>query len=319
MTKPNLDQAISDYLRLRRALGYQLRVQEIQLRSFARFAAARGHQGPVTRALAEGWARDTRRPNPLTWAQRLGAVRPFARYLASTDPRTEVPPPRSLGRSYPRTPPCVLTVVEVDQLMRAAEQLTPDRGLRAQTLATLVGLLACTGLRVSEALRLRMADVDLQQGILGIRQSKYGKSRLVPLHPTAVEALARYGRQRDAIAPVTPDQRFFQLAKGVPLTYSLTRTAFRRVRHLLGWDRRPGSPRANLRSLRHFFACQRLVAWYGQGDDVAGRIHALSTYLGHSKVTDTYWYLSGIPALLAIAAQRFRSLNGNAEDEPCRP
>ena len=319
MSAPDLDQAITAYLRLRRALGYQLRVPEIQLRSFARFAAARGHQGPLTRALAEDWARDSRKPSTFNWAKRLGVIRPFARYLASIDPRTEIPPTRVFGPTHRRLPPCVLTAGEVGQLMDAAEHLSPDPGLRARTVATFVGLLACTGLRVSEALRLQIAEVDLPQGLLRIRQSKYGKSRLVPLHATAVEALARYSNQRDRVALVAPDQCFFQLANGVPLTYSRLRTAFRRIRRQLGWARLPGRPRPNLRSLRHSFACQRLAAWYGQGVDVATWVHALSTYLGHGKVSDTYWYLSGIPALLAIAGQRFHSLDDNSEDMPCQP
>lgn len=318
MTDSDLMQAVIEYLETRRAMGYQLRVEETLLRSFVRFAAARGHRGPLTRILAEDWARESRRDDPYTWARRIAVLRPFARHLAATEPQTEIPPLRLFGPAHRRLPPRILTPAEVTQLLHSAAHLTPDSGLRALTMATLVGLLACTGLRVSEALRLQDADVDLHQGLLRIRQSKFRKSRLVPLHRSAIDALARYSRQRDRLAPVDPKQAFFQLAKGVPLTYSRTRTAFGRLRQQLGWNRATGQARPELRSLRHTFACRRLAAWYEQGVDVSTRVHALSTYLGHGKVSDTYWYLSGIPELLAIAGKRFRSPADSEGSGPCR-
>jgi integrase len=316
MNRTDLMQAVDDYLRVRRALGFQLRIEETQLRSLVRFAESRGHRGPLTGELAEAWARASRRSDPYTWSRRLSVVRPFARYLHGTDSGTEIPPGRIFGPVHRRVPPHVLTKEEVTQLVQEAGHLFPDKGLRPLTFAALFGLLACTGLRVSEALRLQTGDVDLTGGLLHVRQSKFRKSRLVPLHPSAVEALQSYARRRDDLTPLVAASAFFMLGKGVPVTWSRTRTAVYGVRRRLGWQPTSSGPQPCLRSLRHTFACHRLVAWYEQGADVNNRIHSLSTYLGHGKVTDTYWYLSGIPELLAIAGKRFRGLPGGGGEEP---
>ena len=310
-------QAVDDYLRIRRALGFQLLAEETLLRSLARFAASRGHDGPLTRQLAEDWARTSRRPDPYTWSRRLSVVRPFARYLSGIDPGTEIPVTSIFGPAHRRVPPHVLTDEEVSRFVSEAERLPPGKGLRARTFATLFGLLACTGLRVSESLRLQIEDVDLLDGLLRIRESKFGKSRLVPLHPSAVAALRSYARHRDKLVPPGSGPAFFKLEGGIPVTYSRTRTALQRVRRQLGWHQAPSQTRPTLRALRHTFACRRLVTWYEQGVDVSERIHALSTYLGHGKVSDTYWYLSGIPRLLAIAGSRFQGLSGREGREPC--
>lgn len=316
MTASDLMQAVGDYLQMRRALGYQLLSEESLLRSLAHFALARDHRGPLTCALAEDWARTSKRADPYTWSRRLSVVRPFARFLAGREPGTEIPALRTFGPAHRRLPPRVLTPEEVRQLIGAAVQLPPQHGLAPRTYSTLFALLACTGLRVSEAIRLQVADVDLLDGVLRIRQTKFGKSRLAPLHPSAIEALGDYAQQRDALAPVQTDQAFFKLDGGIPLTYSRTRNALRRVQRRLGWDQIPVSTRPSLRALRHTFACRRLAAWYEDAVDVSQRVHALSTYLGHGKVSDTYWYLSGLPELLAIAARRFETCISSGGAKP---
>jgi integrase/recombinase XerD len=316
MKRMAMMQAVDDYLRTRRALGHQLRSEETQLRSLARFAKSRGHRGPLTAALAEDWARASLRSDPYTWSRRLSVVRPFARYLQGADPRTEIPPKGIFGPTHRRVPPQVFTNEDVARFVREADRLTPRNGLRPLTFATLIGLLACTGLRVSEALRLQTEDVDLAGGMLRIRVSKFRKSRLVPLHPSAVDALRNYARRRDELVHPGSAPAFFLLEKGIPVTWSRTRTAVHAIRRSIGWTPASNDPRPYLRSLRHTFACRRLVAWYEQGDDVNHRIHALSTYLGHGKVSDTFWYLSGIPELLAIAGRRFQALPGSERTEP---
>ncbi len=318
MNRTDLMQAVDEYLRIRRALGYQLQVEETLLRSLARFAESHGHEGPLTRRLAEDWARASRRSDPYTWCRRLSVVRPFARFLSGVDPQTEIPVTRVFGPAHRRVPPHVLTKDETVRFVDAAAHLSPEKGLRPLTFSTLFGLLACTGLRVSEALRLQSTDVNLAEGYLHIRESKFRKSRLVPLHPSAVEALERYVRHRDKRILQRACPAFFQLENGIPVTYSRTRTALHGVRRQLGWVPAPDRPRLDLRSLRHTFACHRLTAWYEQGVDVNEWILALSTYLGHGKVSDTYWYLSGIPHLLAIAARRFRTpLLARKGPKPC--
>lgn len=309
MSPITLAAAIKEYLRTRRALGYQLQSEETLLRSLARFVEARGHRGPLTTRLLEDWARASRRPDPYSWSRRLSVVRPFARYLRGSDGATEIPEQGIFGPAHRRLPPRVLSPGEVTRFVQEAEHLHPGYGLRPLTFSTLFRLLACTGLRVSEALRLEAADVGLDDGVLRIRQTKFCKSRLVPLHPSAVDALRLYATQRDELVPPGSSAAFFLLGPGIPVSYSRTRTAVHAIRRRLGEEEsRSDSTPLNLRCLRHTFACRRLTAWYEQGCDVQHHIHALSTYLGHGKVTDTYWYLSGIPELLALAAERSRGL-----------
>lgn len=190
-------------------------------------------------------------------------------------------------------------------LLAVAGRLSPTHGLRPATFQTLFGLLAATGLRIGEALHLSRHDVNLHQAVLTLRETKFHKSRLVPLHPTAVAALKRYTTRRDHNVPSPAHDAFFLLDDGTALNYAQTRYAFKCLRHTLGWPRDPNGRFPRLYDLRHTFVCQRLLAWYAQGEDIDQKIVSLSTYLGHVKVTDTYWYVTGIPELMAVAAKRF--------------
>jgi integrase len=189
-------------------------------------------------------------------------------------------------------------------LLRAAAALSPLGGLRPRTYVALFGLLACTGLRVSEALRLAWADVDLATRVLTIRETKFHKTRLVPLHPSACRALRRYAAHRDRVHPRPVHPRFFLSQAGTPLAYSTVRTTFRHLRQALGWCGAGGRP-PRIHDLRHAFVCHRLQRWHQDGADVEQHLVALSTYLGHAKVSDTYWYLTGTPGLLGATAARF--------------
>jgi len=312
MTLISLTPAIDDYLQTRRALGYQLRSEEILLRSLARFVQVSRHRGPLTAKILEDWARASRRSDPYTWSRRLAVARPFARYLRGSEAATEIPAPRVFGPAHRRLPPQVLSPDDVMRFVQEAEHLSPQNGLRPWTFTTLFGLLACTGLRVSEALRLETADVDLDRGVLQVRESKFLKSRLVPLHTSTVQALRRYAQQRDKLVKHGSATAFFLLGSGVPVTYSRTRTAVQSVSRRLGTRFGLPADRPTLRCLRHTFACRRLTAWYRQGLEVNDCIHSLSTYMGHGKVTDTFWYLSSIPELLALAGKRSHHL-GNRQ------
>jgi len=292
------------YLAERRALGFALRIAGRQLLAFARFADERGPGGPLTVSLAVEWARAARRSRPITWARRIEIVRPFARYLRRFEPATEVPAGNLLGPAHRRPAPHIYSSEELAALLLEARRLSPPGGLRPAAVATVLGLLACTGLRVSEALRLQRADVDLDTALLRVRNTKFRKSRLVPLHPSAARRLHRYAVLRDGLARKPTDQAFFLVDGSVPLSYSKLRTAFRRLRIRLGWQHGPGRlPR--LHDLRHTFACRRLLRWHEESADVEVRLLDLSTYLGHTKVTDTYWYLSGFPDLMDLTARRF--------------
>lgn len=295
---------VGAYLSFRRGLGYQLRIEGRLLRQFARYADTAGHRGPLTTDLALRWARATASTDRLYPARRLEVVRCFARHLAATEPGTEIPPRGLLGPAHRRPRPHVYSATEVAALMAAAGRLGPPGGLRPDTYRTLIGLLAAAGLRISEALHLDRRDVDLDRGILTVRETKFRKTRLVPLHPTTADALRAYAGLRDRTVPAHRCDRFFASDRGRGLQYSTVRTVFRKLCDGLRLTS-PTRPRPRLHDLRHTFTCRRVESWYDAGVDLAHAVAALSVYLGHAKVTDTYWYLTATPDLLARAAARF--------------
>lgn len=307
MTRATMVSRVESYLVARRNLGFQLRVEGGELLRFARFADDSGHRGPVTIDIALRWAQQARTATPLYRARRLEVVRGFAKYMIALEPRTEIPPVGLLGPAHRRMPPYIFSTSEIARLVTSANNLASPHGLRGATYASLLGLLACTGLRVSEALQLRRNDADLGAGVIVVRRSKFRKSRLVPLHPSACVELRRYLARRDAIIPPAARTALFVSEAGNALPYTTVRCVCRklidRVAHPVGFHRRP-----HIHDLRHTFACQCLLRWYRQGVDVEHRIAALSTYLGHAKVSDTYWYLTGVPELMALAAARFERL-----------
>ncbi|WP_454830092.1 tyrosine-type recombinase/integrase [Paraburkholderia xenovorans] len=201
--------------------------------------------------------------------------------------------------------PHIYSEEEIEALLVTARQLPPADGLRPVTCETVLGLLAATGLRISEALALRHPDVDLERGLLTIRQSKFRRSRLVPLHPTTTEALRAYARSRDKRLPSSRTDAFFVSDHGRPMNYRQIEYAFACLRVQLGWKARGGHPSPRIHDLRHSFICRRLIGWYQEGIDVGNAMLLLSTYVGHTQVTDTFWYVTAIPELMAIAGNRF--------------
>lgn len=308
MNSASMTQRVAAYLRTRRALGFALHIEGQQLERFARFADAQGHQGPLTLKLALAWANAPKSTSAIGPARRLEPLRPFARYCALFEPDTEIPPSHLLGPAHRRLAPHIYSAQEVADLLEATGQLAPPGGLRPVTVRCLLGLLATTGLRVSEALHLTCADVNLVQGVLTIRETKFRKSRYVPLHPTTQAVLADYVDARRHRVASPQDPAFFLFDDGRGVRYEQIHYAFACLRERLGWDRRPAEALPRLYDLRHTFACRRLLAWYAEGVDVHWAIPHLATYLGHRKVSDTYWYLTGIPELMAVAAERFERL-----------
>ena len=289
------------YLRHRRSLGYALRVEGELLLGFARFADRCGHRGPPTTRLALRWATLPSSATRLYKARRLEIVRTFAKHLAAIEPSTEVPPRHVLGPAHRRNPPHIYTKDQIQTLMDRASRLSGE--LRPQTFVTLVGLIASTGLRISEALKLSVADVDLDHGVLTIRESKFRLTRLVPLHRSTVAALKRYHARRLRLWPHSP---FFLVSeRGAPLSGSTVHQTFR---YLAGTITSTSNrPTVRIHDLRHTFACRVIEKWEGTKRRAAGRIAVLSRYLGHARVTDTYWYLSATPELLAAAARKFKT------------
>lgn len=307
--RPSLVALAEDYLTFRRGLGFAMRSEGAKLLRFARYADAAGHRGPLTTDLALAWARLPKDADPKYWARRLDIVRRFAKYRALFDPATEIPPDKMLGPSYRRSTPHIYSEGEIANLLSAARQLGPVDGLRPHTYVTLFGLLASTGLRISEALRLTREDVDLAAGLLTISQSKFHKSRLIPLHSTTTANLREYADRRDNYHPCLRLSAFFLTESGTALRYWQVRMMFASLRRCLGWIGLGGTPR-RIHDLRHTFAVRRLLCWYEEGVDVDHEIAALSTYMGHVKVTDTYWYLTTVPELLAVAGARYERYAG---------
>jgi integrase len=311
---------VEQYLAQRRQLGFKLNNMGHRLASFVRYVANAGHHGPLTVELMADWARQAKAGcgDRATLARRLKMLRPFTAWLRQFEPATEVPDEAVFGRVPGRMTPHIYRESEIVELLAAARQIGPAGSLRPAVMETLFGLIACTGLRISEALGLLQADVDLKAGVLTIRQSKFGKSRLVPLHPSAVEALGRYQTQRDRHVRSTPVLPFFVASRGrllgEPIGDRQVHRVFDDLRRQLGWVDRGshGSPR--IHDLRHAFAVRRLVLWHEQGVDIGQRMLALSTYLGHVKVSSTYWYLTGVPELMGLLGQRFERFANPWED-----
>ena len=304
---------VEDYLAFRRKLGCRLVGQGVLLLDFGRFLDRARVSGPITAELALQWAQAPRSRDPDQTARRLGAVRGFLRHHAGFDGATEVPPPQLLGCSIRRRPPHIYSRSEVEDLLRACSLLRPRGGLRPHMYRTLFSLLLASGLRISEALQLDDSDVDLVAGVLTVREGKFGKARLVPVHPTVVPPLRRYVQHRDHVMP--RGSAFFRGDRQPRLSYFHVRAAFISLRRRLRWTANGRSRRPRIHDCRHTFAVSCLLRWYREGIHPERRIAHLATYLGHVDVRDTYWYLAAVPELTAIASERFACFATGAQEQ----
>ena len=298
-----------DYLALRRALGFKLEKEGRLLPDFAAFAEAAG-AGTVTVDLAVRWAAMPEGASPVWAAQRLSMLRGFARYLQTVEPAAQVPPAGLLPARNRRVTPYIYSDADIAALMTAARTLRNP--LKAATLETLIGLLAVTGLRGSEAMRLDDQDLATAGGLLTVRATKFRKSRQLPLHQTTLRALSDYQALRDRRCPARATASLLVSTTGARLCQATVQPAFRHLLRQAGIGRGSSRPRATIHSLRHTFAVKTLLGWYRDGQDVQARMPALSTYLGHVAPAATYWYLTGTPELLALAAGRLEARTGSA-------
>jgi integrase/recombinase XerD len=302
-----LYKALGDYLALRRALGFKLLIDERHLRKFVAFLESRTAEH-ITTQLALEFATLPKNVDPGLWVQRLSAVRAFALYWRGFDPETEVPPTGLLRCPAKRARPRFCSEDQIVRLLQLAHSVPPSRvhGLRPWTLYTLFGLLAVTGMRISEALNLQSRDIDWDVGVLTVRNTKFGKSRLVPLHRSTTKALAVYARCRDRFLTglsQPPCGNFFISNHATALSDTNIRDAFRKLLLKAGLrTSEQGGPR--IHDLRHRFAVETLRRWYQAGEEVEQWLPALSTYLGHVNVAATYWYLSCTPELAAAVSTR---------------
>ena len=295
-----LTQAVESYVALRRATGFAFRSEGSLLQSFAAFSDATGQPYVCTETAIE-WARSA--PSLSQRARRLGQVIRFARYIRAEDQHHEIPPPVFGSESRPRPVPYIFSKENIQRLVQAASELGRRNAFRGHTYSTLFALLACTGLRVSEAIGLCFQDITADG--LVIRCSKFRKSRLVPLHETAQAGLERYLHRRRAYTAL--DDHVFVSLRRRPLLLRDAETAFHEAIDKIGLPRTPGRPRPTIHSLRHSFAARALEACPDGRDRITKHMLALSTYLGHSKVADTYWYLEATPELMRNIADSCQS------------
>jgi integrase/recombinase XerD len=300
------------YLAMRRTLGFKLTTFGGRLLGFVTYLET--HQlNVITTEAALAWATETpRSTDEVTWSRRLMIARIFARHMAVLDPATEIPPADVLPHHYRRVTPHLYIDAELAALLSAADDLLPP--LRALTWRTLLGLLAVTGLRTGEACRLDDADVELDDTlVLSVRDSKFGKNRQVPIHPSTAAALRDYQHVRDRALPTARTPALLVTTRGTRLDANISHT-FAALVDSAGITVAAGQRAPRLADFRHSFATTTLLDWYRDGADVHARIPRLSTYLGHVDPKSTYWYLTGTPELLALAAARLEHAFGADHD-----
>jgi integrase len=314
MSTVSLYRRVDDYLAERHRLGFSGRTQAYALRSFAKHVQAVRHRGPLTVEVMVDWARRDSHgsTDPLTWARRLKLLRTFLRWLQQFEPHTEVPDDAIFGHLPERLAPHIYSEQEIVDLLAAARRLGPAQGLRCVVYEAVFGLIASTGMRISEALALCNKDVDLKYGMLTIHQTKFGKSRRVPLHPSTVAALRRYLWMRNLVGNFEQEEAPLFIATrgrrlGLPMDSHQVNRVFAALREQLGWRNRGAHHAPRIHDLRHTFVVRRILLWMTQGVDIDQAMLSLSTYVGHAHVTNTYWYLSAVPELMALAAGRFES------------
>ena len=302
----SLKDHLTEYVTARRSLGTRLEEPAQTLLQFVNFLA-RKRSRFITIRLALEWSQKSKNVQRATWARKLSMVRQFARWMSAIDPRHQVPPRRLLNVRHRRSKPHIYSDQEIARLMTEAARLKSSKGMKALTLETLIGLLAATGLRPGEAAALEISDVELEAKVLIIRASKFGKSRQVPIHPSTVAALKRYAQERDQIFRNPGTSFFFVTDKGTALDLGTVRMWLCKISWACGLRNKPEGKRCGrgprLQDLRHTFATKRLVEWYKAGCNGAVQMPKLSTYLGHSSVECTYWYIEAVPELLNLATE----------------
>ncbi len=298
----NFQKALTDYLTMRRGFGFKLISEGKLLKTFISFLEQR-EQVIITTEFALAWAKLPTTTAPARWGRRISVARSFARYCRAIEPKTEVPSDGLLPCDYKRPSPCLFQDNDIRQILRASQKRGLNGPFFGQTLHCLFGLLSVTGLRIGEALSLNIEEVDLNAGILTVGNTKFGKSRLVPLHDTTVRVLSEYLMQREEFLAGHKIHYWFVNKLKNQLTYTCVKYHFDIIVKTLDIDCPHERRRPHLHDIRHYFARRVLLNWYRDGVDVERNLPKLSAYLGHVETRDTYWYLSACPELMG-AVQR---------------
>jgi len=307
-----LIQQVEDYITYKRSLGYKITVEADELRRFASFAKSIGHNSSLTNELAMRWASLKSEYSRFYMARRLETIHTFAKYIIAFDPCAQMPQTGIFGKCHGRVSPHIYSDAEISMLIAEAGKLYSPDGIRAYTVSTAIGLLRATGLRPSELTHLKIEDVRLTEGYLFIHSSKFKKDRIVPIHTTVTEELAEYydfivGK----LGPRRNSDYFFVSTYGQRFNYRSLDYAFQLIRPILYKNGVCDKTRNfRLYDVRHTFACETIRHWLETGEDVNQKLYLLSTYMGHVKPEDTFWYLSATPQLLAISCERYETAFG---------
>jgi len=302
---------IEEYIAYKHSLGYVIKIESQELKRFAKYTRDIGYDGPLTAELAMRWASLNENFTRMYMARRLETVHTFAVYISAFDTQAQVPQNGVFGKAHLRTNPYIYTDDEVLSLMRGADSLHSPDGIRARTVEAAIGLMYATGIRVSELTFLKIADVRIEEGCLFIRSSKFKKDRLVPLHSTVTAKLSEYRDFIESKVGVRSEEDcFFVTSYGHCFNIRAFEYAFQLIRPLVFGDAAKGK---RLYDLRHTFACNTVKRWLEAGEDANRKLYLLSTYMGHVKPGDTYWYLSATPELLSITARKFEDRFGGED------
>jgi integrase len=303
-----LHAAVDDYIAVRRCLGFKLEDYPWMLHDFVDYLESHG-ESKITTQLALEWAQRPGAGSHLSYlGKRLSVVRGFARHLRAFDPDSEVPAAYLMGWQACRATPYIYSQADIEAVILAAGSLKPE--LRSLTYQTLVGLLFVTGARVGEMIRLDRDDIGWDEAVVVIRYSKFTKSRELPIHPSTLEALRHYAEVRDRLCPEPKSSSFFVNTLGRRLAYETVHQVFNKLTDAAGLQARSDNCRPRIHDIRHSLACDTLVGWYRTGVDVQAQLPVLSAWLGHAKPENSYWYLSAVPELLALAAERRQQHQG---------
>ncbi|MBS09834.1 MAG: hypothetical protein CL576_13250 [Alteromonas sp.] len=301
----NWSNAVSQYLQARRNLGYSLTIDGKILHQFAAYADTQRAALPLSVDMVQQWAALAPSGSEIAIARRLSIARSFSKYLHFTHPQSPIIPAKLIGRTHRRLPPFIYSHSAVNACLNAASALLPAYGIRSLTIRTLLGLLISSGLRPGEAVRLQKNDVDIEQATLTIMRSKNWHRRLVPIVPSTVDSLKHYLLVRELFAPLTDSASLFLMDNGEALNIETADHAFTVIRQHADINYKINGRYPRLYDFRHTFVCRRIQVWYEKGLDVNSLIPSLSRYLGHKKITDTYWYVSATPQLMKLSASRF--------------